>query len=254
MCHTLLHTLSIYCLVKRPSAFFPQPPSCGYSHSVWHVSYIAAHSIHLLPSIEAISLFPQPPSGIATGVKGADCPLDSKRIATYQEKEGENQDKSGKRGKNLEKEAKSEGFCTLPLLTDKAGYATAATVLWVHSFCVTCIRSYAPDYVQDTVHHTVLQSCINMAIIVTKKQSGHLVGTLRLHWRFLLARQSFGQTNWILVDILNHTYWIRIIQVKDLLKVSLICHTHWTILTTSLYYLCLPRSYQVSQMVKKKGG
>ena len=50
-------------------------------------------------------------SGIATGgVKGVGAPLDSKKFAKSQEKEGENQEEAGKRGKNQEKEKKSGRF------------------------------------------------------------------------------------------------------------------------------------------------
>ena len=45
----------------------------------------------------------------------AECPLDSEKFAKNWEKEGENQEKAGKN---------QEGSFTLPLLTDRAGYAT----------------------------------------------------------------------------------------------------------------------------------
>ena len=46
-------------------------------------------------------------------------PLDSEKFAKNREEEGENQEKTRKSGKNR------EGSFTLPLLTDRAGYATA---------------------------------------------------------------------------------------------------------------------------------
>ena len=97
----------------------------------------------LLPMIVVhpwISLFHKV-SGVATGVaRGAEChPWQRKicqKLGKNQEKSGKNQEKSGKKEekirKNREKEEKSgrngnkqEISFTLPLLTDKAGYATA---------------------------------------------------------------------------------------------------------------------------------
>ena len=49
-------------------------------------------------------------------------PLSVKNLPKNQEKEGKNQEKEGRKGKNL------EGSFTLPLLTDRAGYATAKKV------------------------------------------------------------------------------------------------------------------------------
>ena len=51
-------------------------------------------------------------------------PLYSEKFAENQEKEGENQEKAGKRGKIGKKRKNREGSFTLPLLTDRAGYAT----------------------------------------------------------------------------------------------------------------------------------
>ena len=71
-------------------------------------------------------------SGVASsGGKGAECPLTAKKLS----KIGKKREKSGKRqeksGKNQEKEEKSgrksqnrEASFTLPLLTNRAGYAT----------------------------------------------------------------------------------------------------------------------------------
>ena len=62
------------------------------------------------------------PNGIAIGGQGgAEYPPDSEKFAKNWEKEGKNQEKeekSGRKGKNR------EGSFTLPLLTDRAGYAT----------------------------------------------------------------------------------------------------------------------------------
>ena len=50
-----------------------------------------------------------------------------------------------------------------------------ATILWVLLFCMTCVR----HYMQDIMHHAVLQVCVNAVIIATRsKLSRHLVGTL----------------------------------------------------------------------------
>ena len=54
------------------------------------------------------------------GVKrGRGPPFESEKFAKNQEKEGENREKAGKKRKN------QVGSFTLPLLTDRAGYATA---------------------------------------------------------------------------------------------------------------------------------
>ena len=72
-------------------------------------------------------------SGAASiGARGAECPLGSKTIVKNREKEGKNREKERKnRENNREKlEEKSgkgrnrEGSFTLPLLTNRAGYAT----------------------------------------------------------------------------------------------------------------------------------
>ena len=47
----------------------------------------------------------------------------------------------------------------------------AATILWVLSFCMTCGGHYAPDYVQDATHHTILQYPV---IIATKNWTANL--------------------------------------------------------------------------------
>ena len=57
------------------------------------------------------------------GVKGGRVPpLTAKTFAKNQEKEGKNQEKSGRKGNNR------EGSFTLPLLTNRAGYATEILV------------------------------------------------------------------------------------------------------------------------------
>ena len=60
------------------------------------------------------------------GVKGAEC-LDSEKICQNLGKRGR---KSGKSGKKLGKEEKSGSSFTLPLLTDRAGYAAV---------CIMCL-------------------------------------------------------------------------------------------------------------------
>ena len=61
-------------------------------------------------------------SGVPTwGSRGQSATPDSEKFAKDQEKEGKNREKeeeSGRKGKNR------EGSFTLPLLTDRAGYAT----------------------------------------------------------------------------------------------------------------------------------
>ena len=54
------------------------------------------------------------------GARGQSVPLDSEKDAKNRKKEGNigKKKKSGRKGKNL------EGSFTLPLLTDRAGYAT----------------------------------------------------------------------------------------------------------------------------------
>ena len=77
-------------------------------------------------------------SGIATGGsrEGAECPPQRKIC----QKEGENQEKqekrekTGKIGEKFRKKRKNrEGSFTLPLLTDRASYATAVDSVWVDS-------------------------------------------------------------------------------------------------------------------------
>ena len=65
-------------------------------------------------------------SGVATGGggKGHSAPLDREKFAKNCEKEGVNQEIAGKRGKKLGKRKNRKGSFTLPLLTDRAGYAT----------------------------------------------------------------------------------------------------------------------------------
>ena len=63
-------------------------------------------------------------SGVAIGVGGRVPPLYSEKFAKNREKEGENQEKAGKREKNRAKEENREFSFNLPLLTDRAGYAT----------------------------------------------------------------------------------------------------------------------------------
>ena len=59
--------------------------------------------------------------GVATGDArgGRVPPLTAKKIAKNRGKIRNKEEKSGRKGKNR------EGFFTLPLLTDRAGYATA---------------------------------------------------------------------------------------------------------------------------------
>ena len=80
-------------------------------------------------------------SGVAsTGASGVQCPLDSKKIVKKREKlgeigkkRGEIRKKSGKEEKSGRKGKNREGSFTLPLLTDRAGYATGSSA---YSFCV----------------------------------------------------------------------------------------------------------------------
>ena len=79
-------------------------------------------------------------SGVATGVaRGADCHPWQRKICQKSGKIGEKEEKSGRKGKNR------EGSFTLPLLTDRSGYATAFhapcrepyDLAWFHIFDVT---------------------------------------------------------------------------------------------------------------------
>ena len=49
---------------------------------------------------------------------------DSEKFAKNQEKEGKNQEKEGKKEEKLGKGKNREGYFTLPLLTERTGYAT----------------------------------------------------------------------------------------------------------------------------------
>ena len=66
-------------------------------------------------------------SGVATGGQGGQSATpDSEKFAKNQEKEGKNQEKSEKRGRIGKKRQQSrECSFTLPLLTDRAGYASS---------------------------------------------------------------------------------------------------------------------------------
>ena len=73
----------------------------------------------------------------AVGVRGQSAPLDSKKTCKKSGKRGkhwegegknwEKEEKSGRKGKN------QEGSFTLPLLTDRAGYATAGVPSLAHT-------------------------------------------------------------------------------------------------------------------------
>ena len=66
-------------------------------------------------------------SGVAAGGRrGQSTTPDSEKISKIGKKRG-NQDKLGKKRRNLEEKAKiGKVFFTLPLLTDRVGYATAS--------------------------------------------------------------------------------------------------------------------------------
>ena len=72
------------------------------------------------------------------GSRGADCSLDSEKICQKSEKEGENQEKIGKKRKN------PEGAFTLPLLTDRASYAAVYNKIWraVYRYLADSLASY----------------------------------------------------------------------------------------------------------------
>ena len=64
-------------------------------------------------------------SGVATGgSRGQSATPDSEKFAKNLEKEGKNPEKSGTRVRIGKKRQNWEGSFTLPLLTDRAGYAT----------------------------------------------------------------------------------------------------------------------------------
>ena len=66
-------------------------------------------------------------SGVATGwSRGADCHPWQRKICQKSGKRGKNQEKSGKKEEKSGRKGKNrEGSFTLPLLTDRASYATA---------------------------------------------------------------------------------------------------------------------------------
>ena len=64
-------------------------------------------------------------SGIATGgSRGAECYPSQQKICQKSGKRGKKQEKFGKEEKSGRKGKNQEGSFTLPLLTDRAGYAT----------------------------------------------------------------------------------------------------------------------------------
>ena len=80
------------------------------------------------------------------GQEGQSAPLDSEKFAKNRGKEGENQEKWEKEGK---KRKNREGYFSLHLLTDRAGYATASK--WS---CRT--EKWAPRYTGETTLSTLL--------------------------------------------------------------------------------------------------
>ena len=82
------------------------------------IIHLALPQKNLTPAVIHVTIV----SGVAsTGARGAECPLDSKKIVKNQEKEGKNRQK----GKIMKKRPKSGGFFQMSLLTNRAGYATA---------------------------------------------------------------------------------------------------------------------------------
>ena len=82
-------------------------------------SYSILNNIRQVSTLKLCYLPTAVSRGVATGgARRAECHPDSEQIAKNWEKEGKNQEKLGKKKKNR------EGSFTLPLLTDRAGYAT----------------------------------------------------------------------------------------------------------------------------------
>ena len=50
---------------------------------------------------------------------------------------------------------------SLLYICDAISLFPTATILWVLSFCVTCIGHYAPNNAQDAMHHVFLQLCVS---------------------------------------------------------------------------------------------
>ena len=81
-------------------------------------------------------------SGVASiGARGAGCPLDSEKIVKNLEKEGENRENKRKNWENIEKKMKNREekakigkvLSHLPLLTNRAGYATGVICITYNS-------------------------------------------------------------------------------------------------------------------------
>ena len=103
-------------------------------------------------------------SGVDTGVaRGQSATPDREKIAKNQEKEGRNQEKLGKnqenqekRGKIWKKQQKSGSFFTLPLLTERAGYASAFKCLIVQTLLRWWITQFHCPYLllfNSSLHH-----------------------------------------------------------------------------------------------------
>ena len=106
-------------------------------------------------------------SGIVTGGQGGQSVLTSltaKENAKYQEKEGENQEKVGKKGRNQEQKEKSgRFFFTLPLLTDRAGYATGGPLL-IAMMCTPVMLSTADSNILYLC--TLYRLCYLLLIVI----------------------------------------------------------------------------------------
>ena len=89
------------------------------------------------------------PSGVATGWQGGHSATpDSEKIAKNREKSGKNQEKIRKKEEKLGRKGKNrEVSFTLPLLTDRAGYATDKTNLDVNFyFCISTLSREMHSY------------------------------------------------------------------------------------------------------------
>ena len=116
-----------------------------YRHGEILLCNPATHFHYSISILDFAILFDQWSSQYG-GKGGAECPLDREKFAKNQEKEGKSgekrekirkkEEKLGRKGKNW------EGSFTLPLLTDKGGYATVFDAKYwpwcLHFLCSSC--------------------------------------------------------------------------------------------------------------------
>ena len=71
----------------------------------------------------------------------------------------------------------------------------AVTLLWVLSFCSTCIGHYAPNFAQDAMFRIILQSRVKAVYHSNNKLSRHLVGLWRHTDGLYLVWSLHGEQN-----------------------------------------------------------